>query len=194
MGSYLFNNLGRIGADVTDQSQKNVYNTRFANYTLFNYFSETSSDGHVNFATEQPTLMFSGTSLGNGLNGAVIDADSQLLIGSQQERSLEKLQLMARPFSTVPYLGRGSCDPTLESQLIQGEPVSDKKSVSTIMDKSFSAYTMYPVDSQMQEQITNPSYRIQEVALNGWQRGGAATREMGDEYSAMKNSRPNARF
>ena len=37
---------------------------------------------------------------------------------------------------TVPYLGRGSCDPTIESQLLQGETVRGKKSVSTVMELS----------------------------------------------------------
>jgi hypothetical protein len=186
--------MGHISTDVTDQSQKNLYNTRFTNYTLSNYFSETTSDQHVQFATQQPTLMFTGLSLGNGLNGAVVDNDSELLIKTKQERSLEKLQLLGRPFVTVPYLGRGSCDSTLESQLLQGELVSDKKSVSTIMDKSFSPYTMYPLDANMKEHVENPSFLIQEMALNGWSRGGNPTRDMStDEYLA-KNSRPNAAF
>ena len=192
-GSYLFNNMGHIGSDVTDQSQKNVYNTRFANYTLSNYFSETTSDQHIHFATQQPTIMFSGTNLGSGLNGSVIDVDSNLMMGSQQEHSIEKLQLLQRPFITVPYLGRGSCDATLESQLLQGEMVSDKKSVSTIMDKPFTAYSAYPLDANMQEHVSNPSYTIQESALNGWNRGGNPTRDTGDGYLA-KNSRPNTQF
>lgn len=193
MSNYQFNNMGRIGTDTTDQSQKNVYNTRFANYTLSNYFSETTSDQHVDFATQQPTIMFSGTSLGSGLNGKVVDVDSNLMIGSRQERSLEKLQLLERPFRTVPYLGRGSCNPTLESQLIQGETVADKKSVSTIMDKSFAPYTAYPLDSNMEQHLANPSFQIEELALDGWKRGGNATRDMGEEYSA-KMTRPNPQF
>ena len=192
-GSYLFNNMGHIGADATDQSQKNLYNTRFANYTLSNYFSETTSDQHVNFATQQPTIMFSGSHLGEGLNGSIIDVNSQLTIGTEQEHALHKLQLMQRPFLTVPYLGRGSCDATVESQLLQGEMVSDKKSVSTIMDQSFSSYTAYPMDANMQEHVSNPSYTIQESALNGWTRGGNATRDTGDGYLA-KNTRPNTQF
>jgi hypothetical protein len=192
-GSYLFNNMGRISADVTDQSQRSVYNTRFANHTLSNYFSETMSDEHVKFATEEPTIMFSGTNLGFGLNGNVVDVDSELLIKNQQERSFERLQLLARPYLTVPYLGRGSCDPTLESQILQGEMISDKKSVSTIMNKSFSPYTLYPVDQNMQAHVDNPAYLIQEVALSGWVRGGNATRDMGDGYTASQ-SRPNVQY
>jgi hypothetical protein len=101
-----------------------------------------------------------------------------LLINPDNERPLEKLQLNQRPFSTVPYLGRGSCDSSIESQLLQGENVNDKKSVSTIMDKSFLSYTMYPVDSKMQEHVSNPKYTVEESALNGWVRGGSSSREI----------------
>lgn len=191
VGSYNFNNLGSIGYDTTDQSQKNVYNTRFANYTLSNYFSDTVSDDHVKFATEQPIVMFNSTFLGKGLNGSAVDVDSNLWINDEQnQRPMEKLVLVPRPFLTVPYLGRGSCDPNLESQLQQGELVSDKKSVSTIMEKPFTDYSMLILDEHMNERVNNPDYTVEESA--GWTRGGSATREMSsDEYLKQAN-RPNA--
>ena len=172
-----FNNLGRIGFDSIDNTQKNIQNTKFANYNLAAYNKEMLSGSHVNFATSQPTIMFSGFHLGKGLPGSVVDYDTILTIKQENERPLEKLQLNARPFVTVPYLGRGSCDPTLESQLQQGEIAHDKKSVSTIMDKSFIDYSMFPADENMKERTQNASYVMQEAAFNGWVRGGAQTRE-----------------
>jgi hypothetical protein len=174
---YTFNSMGNLGADITDQTQRNVYNTRFTNYTLSNYFSASTTDSHVNFAIPQPTLTYTGMAHGKGLNGAVVDMDSLLTLKAGQQRPDEKLQLFERPFKTVPYLGRGSCDPTLESQLLQGELAHDKKSVSTIMENSFMQYTMYPTDSTMEERVNNPANTVEEAALNGWVRGGASTRE-----------------
>jgi len=194
LSSYEFNNMARIGNDSTDQTQRTVTNTRFANYTLSNFFSETLSDSHVQFATQQPTLTFSGLVNGSGLNGSVVDTDSLLTIRTEQERPLEKLQLFERPFLTVPYLGRGSCDPTLESQLQQGELVSDKKSVSTIMEKSFTKYSLYPTDNQMEERVKNPANTVEEAALDGWVRGGMATREMAGNGDLRKNNRPSNVF
>jgi hypothetical protein len=106
-----------------------------------------------------------------------------LLLNSENERPLEKLQLMQRPFVTVPYLGRGSCDPSLESQLLQGEIVSEKKSASTLSEKSLSGYTIYPSDDNMVQRVQNPKNTIEEAALNGWVRGGAASREMSGDSS-----------
>ena len=191
IGSYNFNNLGSTSYDSTDQSQKNVFNTRFTNYTLSNYFSETTSDNHVKFATEQPIVMFSGTFLGKGLAGSAVDVDSKLWINDEQnQRPMEKLVLVPRPFLTVPYLGRGSCDPNLESQLQQGELVSDKKSVATITEMPFTDYSMLILDEHMNERVNNPVYTVEETS--GWTRGGSATRDLaGDEYLKQAN-RPNA--
>jgi hypothetical protein len=193
--SYIFNNLGSISSDNTDQSQRNVYNTRFTNYTLSNYFSDSNNDNHINFATEQPTVMFSGTSQGQGLNGSVIDDDSNLLLNKEQNQHiLEKLQLNQRPFLTVPYLGRGSCDTNLESQLLQGEIVSDKKSVSTIMENSFNDYSLLILDDNMNERVKNDSYMVEESALNGWIRGGTSTREMSSDEYMKANNRPSGSY
>lgn len=194
VSSYLFNNAGRIGADSTDQSQQNVYNTRFANHTLSNYFSDKTSDSHVHFATKQPAFMFSGIAHGTGLTGNVVDAESILKLKTEQDHAVEKLQLFQRPFATVPYLGRGSRDPALESQLLLGEKVSDRKSVSTIMDKSFAQYALQPADQKMEERVKNAANSVEEAALEGWVRGGMSTREMSTDEIMKKNNRPNASF
>jgi hypothetical protein len=194
LSPYTFNNMGNLSSDVTDQSQKNIYNTRFANYTLSNYFSQTASDNHVNFAVQQPTLNFTGLALGDGLSANSVDVDTALLIKTEQERPLEKLQLFERPFLSVPYLGRGSVDPALESQLLQGELVSDKKSVSTIMEKSFAPYSLYPMDTKMENFVKDPKNTVQEAALEGWTRGGMATRDMAGDDGLVKNNRPSGSY
>ena len=159
--SYLFNNNDRLGSDVTDQTQKNLHNTRFANYMLSDFVSDKKSETSIKFATQQPTVMVNG----GGVSPSVIDTNSVLLLKTEQERALEKLQLFQRPFVTVPYLGKGSCDPVLEAQLMQGEMVSDKKSVSTIMEQSFGKYALYPLDNQMETHVQN------SVLDNDWRHG-----------------------
>lgn len=193
--NYNFNNMDRIGMDKTDQSQKNIYNTRFNNYTLSNYFSDiTPTSEFVQFATEQPTMMFSGTVSGNGINGQIVDSESEIFYNSQNEHPDEKLSLNSRPFVTIPYLGRGSCDPVLESQLLQGEMVNDKKSVSTIMEKSFNNYSLYPIDDVMKNRVEDPTKNIEEAALNGWVRGGMLTRDMSSDPNFKNNNRPSGSY
>jgi len=176
--SYMFNNLGRIGDDNVDKTQETLMNTRIANYNLSNFFSTPTTDNHVMFATMQPTVSFNGVNGGSGVGGGVVDYESLLLNKAEQERPLEKVQLMQRMFSTVPYLGRGAGNADVESQLQQGEIIDNKKSTATIMEKSFIPYTLYPTDYNMNERVANPAYTVEEVALDGWVRGGADARNM----------------
>ena len=83
-----FNNNGRIGLDNTDNSQRNLSNSRYAEYTTENHFSDKTSTSHVRFATSAPTINFRGT-IGSGLPGHVIDKDSELLIKSEQQRAFD---------------------------------------------------------------------------------------------------------
>jgi len=193
ISNFMFNNLGRIDSDTTDKSQHNLQNIRFANYQLSSYFSETLSNSHIQFATSQLGMMVDGSIGAAGFSPAIVDTDSSLIINKEQERSLDKLVLSQRPFLTVPYLGRGSCDPSLESKLQQGEIVSDKKSVSTIMNKSFMGYTLYPTDDNMTNHVNNPSFTVEEAALDGWVRGGSSTRDIYTDANFSKNSRPTDR-
>ena len=176
--SYNFNNLGNIGNDVTDQTQKNLHNTRFADYMLSNFVAGNTSNSHIEFATSQPIMMFGE----KGMSSQVVDIDSQMLYNQEQnQRPLEKLILTPRPFITVPYLGRGSVDPDMESKLQQGEMVSDKKSVATVMEKPFNTdYNLKLFDTEMQTRVDNASNIINTP---GWVLGGAPTRAGGDEYN-----------
>ena len=182
---YSFNKLGRIGYDVTDNTERNLQNSKFSNYSLTNHFSETNVGQHIQFATNQPSVNFHGHANGKGLNGHLIDYDSFLTIKTQNERSLERLNLNQRTFLTIPYLGKGSVDPTLESKLQCGENATQRKSVSTVMDKNFDAYTFYPTDKNMLDRVSNPKYTIEEFASSegDWVRGGKASRRFSEESS-----------
>lgn len=187
---YTFYRIDHIEDDAASQTQRTMQNTEFSNYMTTNYFSEFPSDSQIQFATSQPAIMPNGTFGGSGV-GKNIDTDTFLLLKTEQERSLGKLSLMERPFTTVPYLGRGSVDPTLESQLMQGEHVADKKSVSTVMAQSFMGYTMYPTSSEMNEHVSNPKFTVEESALQGWTRGGFPSRDMSDDPNSCSNVRPS---
>tara|TARA_B100000925_G_scaffold201562_1_gene152783 strand:- start:1656 stop:2210 length:555 start_codon:yes stop_codon:yes gene_type:complete len=182
MSAYTFNNLGRTGNDLTHKSQDAVHNTRFANHMLAEYNSDILSNSHLTFASQFPTMNFYGNVHGSGLNRNVVDDHSELTINSEQTRELEKLQLIQRPFATIPYLGRGSVDPVLETQLIQGENSNEKKSLSTIMDKSFTDLSTQPITGRMKQRVQNPRFNVEEAALDGWVRGGAPTRELPTNY------------
>ena len=167
MSDFLFNNMGRIGVDST---QRNLSNTRYAEYTTDSLY--VSDDSHVQFATSAPTINFRGA-VGAGLPGSSVDFDSLLMIQAEQQRAFEKLQLVQRPFVTVPFLGRGAVDPALESQLRNGEAASERKSASA---SSETTHGEYPIMDSVRDRVTNPTYSVEESALDGWVRGGQASR------------------
>jgi hypothetical protein len=176
---YTFNGATRIRADNTDRTQQNIQSNKYSEHMMTSYFSNNKSDDYVQFGTSQPGLMFFGGATGGaskGVGAATVDTDTMLTIKRENARALEKLSLQQRPFLTVPYLGRGSCDVGLECQLRQGDVVSGKKSVSTVTEQSFINVQMTPLIDDVKSKITNPAYLIQESALDGWVRGGTATR------------------
>jgi hypothetical protein len=186
--NYTFNKFDRITNDTTDNTQRNLQNTKFANYSLSSYFEESITTDNIKFATQQPNVMINGTTYGTGLHGDIVDFDSLLNIKKEQERPLEKLSLNQRMFLTIPYLGRGSCDTDAESQLLQGENITDKKSISTVMDKSFLKYTMQPTDAKMVKSVDN--FTVEESALDGWVRGGMTSRTLMEQDNLGKTHRP----
>jgi hypothetical protein len=194
LNSYLFNNISGLRSDMTDQTQQNIQNTRFGAYSVSNYFSENTSDNQIKFATSQPGLYVSNAGISGGLASSAVDFESQLLTPIMDRSVDGKVQLFQRPFATVPYLGRGSGDPTLESKLQQGEIVSDKKSVSTVSELSYMDYSSYPMMDSLRQQIANPSNSVQELAMDGWVRGGVSAREVVADSSFSNNIRPNPKF
>jgi hypothetical protein len=191
---YKFHENARLGNDITDKSQQNVQNTAYLSNVLSHYSSDKMSGSHVEFATQYPGMMTTGMNGGFGLDAAKVDQESNLMWKSDSQRPLEKLQLFPRSFLTVPYLGRGSCDPTLESQLFQGETVRGKKSVSTVMEQNFMPLDTYPLDSGKRSRAGQAKYSVEELALDGWVRGGKATRELEENYFSKKSKPSDSGF
>lgn len=181
---YKFQQSGRLGDDQTDQTQKAMQSSRYLDNVMNHYSGDKMTKSYVDFATQYPGMMVSGTNGGFGLGGSAVDAESNLLWKSDPQRPLEKLQLFPRPFLTIPYLGRGSCDPTIESQLMQGETVRGKKSVSTVMESNFMPLDQYPLDSQKRAKAGDT---IEELALDGWNRGGKSSRDMQEKHFSEKS-------
>jgi len=193
--NYTFHQSGRLGNDMSDQSQKTLQNNTYLNTVLSNFNPETSSNNHINFATNYPGMMVDSNARGgSGLGMFSIEHESNLLWKSEGQRPLEKLQLFPRSYSTVPYLGRGSCDPTLESQLMQGENVRGKKSVSTVMEQNFMPLDTFPLDKDIRMRTNEAKYSVEEVAMDGWVRGGAATRELEENYFSKKSKPSSSGF
>ena len=189
--SYTFNNLTGMRTDTIDQTQAQMQNLKFGDYQVTNNFSENNSAGQIEFATTQPGFLM----YNKGPAPFVIDDESKILFSdptSQLDRSLEKLQLFQRPFATVPYMGRGGADPAVEFQLLQGELEDKHKSVNPTFEKAGFDLNEYPMQDDLKNYILNPANNVEELALDGWRRGGSSARENGLQPS--NTPRPGMNF
>lgn len=166
-----FNNLGRIVYDESDQSQQSIENSKQTSLVFDNYYSSYATNDHINFFTEQAGINQSGP-IGVGIGGQLVNAESSLF-WNEQERSLEHLSLNQRAYNTIPYLGRGSCDPNVESKLMQGNSVRDKKSESNYIIHNTNEPNNYPA-LKLQENY------VEEDRLGGLWKTGLHTRNTGE--------------
>lgn len=178
VSSYTFQNMSRIGLDQCNVSQTDIQNVVSCNYMTQNYFaSDCSMKNPIALATTQPGIMYNG-GFNVGAGGCNINDSSKLQIGSIQTNPKARIDLFQRPFSTVPYLGRGSVNPVMEAQIMQGEQLVNKRSVNNLGEKSYIKYHQTPLLPAVKERLNNSSNQIENDASNGWVRGGVPSREL----------------
>ena len=173
---YKFNQASRLGDDRTDLSQRTLQNSEYANYMLDTFRPSGPMNSAIDFATSQPNINFKG-SYQVSVGGSNIAESSQLLINNLS-RPKCRISLIERPYSTVPYLGRGKCDPTLESQMQQGDFANNKKSINPTSEICYSQYAQTPLLPTVKATISNPANLIESSAAEGWIRGGLPSREL----------------
>lgn len=175
---YTFDNMSRIGLDECSLSQDMIQNVNSCDYMTQNFFaSDCSMKKPIDLATTQPGIMYNG-GYNVGAGGCNINESSKLQIGTIQTNPRCRIDLFHRPFATVPYLGRGSVNPIIESQMQQGEQINNKRSVNNLSEKSYIKYQQTPLLNAIRENIDNPANKIENVAYDGWIRGGVPSREL----------------
>jgi hypothetical protein len=175
--NYIFENMSRLGNDNCSLSQDNVQNLKQGNYLLTNFYSnDCTMQKPISLATNQPNVFFTGGHQ-TGAGGCNIDANSDLFL-SLPTKPACKISLMQRPFATVPFLGRGTVNTVLESQMQQGDIVSDKKSVATVTEDTLVNVKTYPMIPSLHATVSNPANLVEGAAAEGWIRGGLPSREL----------------
>jgi hypothetical protein len=168
---YTFNQMTRISDDYTDVSERNIQNVNAANYLLDSFNASCPMSKTISFATSQQNVNYSGSYTA----GCHID-DSSELLNTAISRPKVKLSLNQRPYLTVPYLGRGQSNVVLETQILQGgDLVNNKKSVNPTSEVGYSFTPMLP---SLKATINNPANLIENIAAEGWIRGGVPSREL----------------
>lgn len=178
MTSYTFENTTRICNDSKYIDQTYLQNMAYSNYLMNNYFgNDCLMTKPVTLATQQPGVNYKG-GYQTGAGGCNIDYNSKLLTDTILSHPKGKLDLMQRPFVTVPYLGRGYVDAVTESKIMQGDYNYNRKSSNNTTEISYIPYSSTPLLDDIKERITNPAYSVEGVASGDWIRGGVPSREL----------------
>jgi hypothetical protein len=185
ISDYTFFNMSRIGNDLCDQSQRNIQNVGYSNYMVTNYRPDCPMSSAVDFATSQPFVNFTGSKQ-VGIGGCNIDQNSSLHLTELSKPSC-KISLHQRTFATVPYLGRGSSNPIMESQLQQGELANNRKTINPSSEVSHLTYRHTPMIPSLKATVTNPVNLVEGVAAEGWIRGGLPSRGLTRDKDYVKS-------
>ena len=186
--NYTFDSLTRLGDDQCYVSERTKQNTHFGSYNTTNYFDQNCGlEKPLNFATSMPNVFVNGGFGNSGAGGCNINSDSKLKIGTIQTNPKCKISLLTRPFVTVPYLGRGPCNPILESQVQQGDQITNKKSCNTTTEQSHINYRHYPLVDSLKATVTNPHNLVEGIAADGWIQGGLPTRDLIRDTNYMQS-------
>lgn len=179
---FKFNDMCRMGSEICSTEQSDKQNMKANDYLLTNHFiSDSQMTKSIAFATSHPNINYKGahhTSLG----GANIDTNSELLVKQEQTKEHSKLALLERPYLTVPYLGRGKVDPNIESQLLQGEYYTNRKSSNLQSEVSFMPYSNTPLLDSVESSIANPTNFV-ESNDSGMLRNAVGTRDINRDVS-----------
>ena len=169
--SYNFNNLARMREDVPYISQRELDNKEYSDYNMVQFHDINNAE---NLAYSQPNINLSGYFGPDGSRNRVIESDTYLKQAELTNLN-NKISLQERPFLTVPYLGRGKCEPVTESMLRKGKltniPNSSSGSISELNHNNIT-----PMVDSVKKSITNPKYLVEGVADPNWVRGGVMTR------------------
>jgi hypothetical protein len=178
----MFSELSRIGDDQAGLTQEMAQNSKFHDYMVQNFYAQDCAMKRpIEFATSQVNVNYvaAGGETGKqvGIGGCNVDQNTALLFGlTTHPRS--RLSLLQRPFVTVPFLGKGSVNADLETQILQNKWDSSRKSETNSSEMSYIPVTHYPLIPSISNKITNPDYLVES-----WTRGGDSTRQANVEGS-----------
>lgn len=170
----LFDSITRIGTDECDKTNKNIQNSRAANYRLENFTAHNSFSDALNLANSQPNIILQGSTKG-GIDGANIDDNSRLNFSKiNRERSRSNYQ--QRLFNTTPYLGKGTFDVNTSNQFNNPLLNSSRKTQDPNSELTHDNFKYVPLLPTIEATITNPVNLVEGAAYPDWVRGGQSSR------------------
>ena len=162
---YMFHNISRSINDNVTVSARDVQNNSYGEYSVTN-FNEHDDNKPLHLSVSQPNVFMTGGKNTVGTNGIVVDKSNSLR-NSMLTNPRGRISLFPRPFSSVPFIGKGPYDVDQEFLLKNGDSVSNRKTVHGISEMPFTDYHHYPLIDSIQSTITNPNNLVEKGIRGG---------------------------
>ena len=166
--------ITRVRDDPCDVTVQNKESVGPGSYQLSNMVPKPAQVAQL--AYTQPVIPIRE---GYGWSRNSIDVDSTMRNHAVQTNSPHcpiRASVQARPFASVPYMGRGKGEAELESRLQMSEFVRTGKECGSISE-TFYENQFTPMIPHVAANIQNPVHLIPEVASRGWVHGGIPSRQ-----------------
>lgn len=172
---FKFNQLTSLEDDKCLLQEKDKQSIGVGNYMLDSYnVCNCKISNVVDNATQNPTIPFKD---GFGISECNVNKDSMLRVGKTKKFPKCPDQLFTRPFATMPYMGRGSGDSYVESELQTGNYYANKRQCNVLSGVTIDNFFL-PMVKNLKDNIQNPMNIIQEDNNAKWVRGGIPTRDI----------------
>jgi hypothetical protein len=170
----IFDGITRIGTDACDLTNRNKENIAMADYMLENFSTLNTFNNALNLAINQPNILLQGSCKG-GINSNYVDANNVLTFG-QTTNMRERGLIQQRIFNSVPYLGKGPSNTSLENTLRISPNNLKLKSLDPSSEVTNYNLTYTPLIPSIEATVTNPANYIENIADENWIRGGIPCR------------------
>lgn len=148
-----FDNGSKLSMDSCALEARENENQSVFDYNIFSMYNDCDNlKKATKLTTEYPNLRFH---TGHGVDCGIIDSDSKMKLNVEL-RSPGNQQLCARQFTAVPYLGRGTLVPNLESRLIHGIDTSLTKDCHNLAEYELPYHA--PLTNCMSAYINKANY------------------------------------
>ena len=125
---------------------------------------------------QQPILLHRDGYGWTSMNGCNIDNDSKLRNAKNLTNTRCINQLFERPYTTVPYMGRGGGDICTETKLLPGEDTFQNRPCNNLAGVYIDRFV--PQIPCLRQNIQNTNHIIPEDSDKYWIRGGQPSRQV----------------
>lgn len=170
-------NLSSLENDKCYIDTRTRQDDNFFKYNVFNYNDCGCGAKAVrDLSVKQPEVHYRDGYGWTSQDGCNIDNDSYMRNARNMTNPRLVQQLYERPYLSIPYMGRGAGDVTLETVLLPGESTLQKRPSNNLSGVYIDQFV--PLVPFLEENIQNPIHLITEDNDAKWIRGGQPSRQI----------------